>query len=236
MRKAYVSALAAEELLEYLRDEGCEIVLVSGSVSLDSPVKTHPDIYMCSLPDALYFGDSALLGNSYPRDVLYNAAAVGRYLICSRYTSPELIKEASALEAVTVPQGYVKCNLTVLDDHHVISEDRGIARVLKERTDIKCLLAEPGQVSLPGYKYGFIGGASGRLDDTIIFNGDLSAHSNFEDIKAFAAECGLGIKYFESYALTDIGSIIIQEDNSSGKIIAENIIKSDVSALAAERK
>ena len=61
---------------------------------------------------------------------------------------------------------------------------------------------------LPGYDTGFLGGTSGRVGDEIVFNGDLSAHPDFEAIKDFIRSRGLQIKYFESYPLRDIGSII----------------------------
>ena len=50
---------------------------------------------------------------------------------------------------------------------------------------INVLLVEPGFVKLRGADTGFIGGASGRVDDEIVFNGDLSAHPNLKKITAF---------------------------------------------------
>lgn len=70
------------------------------------------------------------------------------------------------------------------------------------------LLVEPGFVKLRGADTGFIGGASGRVGGEIIFNGDLSVHPNFREITAFIETQGLGCKWFESYELEDIGSII----------------------------
>ena len=55
---------------------------------------------------------------------------------------------------------------------------------------------------------GFIGGASGKVGNLILFNGDLRKHSNYKEIKDFIERRGVSIKYFEGYPLTDIGSII----------------------------
>ncbi|MFR2966829.1 MAG: DUF6873 family GME fold protein [Anaerovoracaceae bacterium] len=63
-----------------------------------------------------------------------------------------------------------------------------------------------------GYKYGFLGGASGRIGDEIVFNGDLAAHSDYEEIKSFIQERGLRLVYFRQYPLTDIGSIIEESE------------------------
>ena len=68
-------------------------------------------------------------------------------------------------------------------------------------------------MKLRGADTGFIGGASGRVDDEIVFNGDLSAHPNLKKITAFIEARGLGCKWFDSYVLEDIGSIITVTDS-----------------------
>ena len=75
------------------------------------------------------------------------------------------------------------------------------------------LKIRPGQVLLPGYAYGFLGGTSGRIGDKIVFNGDLSAHPDFNVISAFIESRGLSCVYFKDYPLTDIGSIIVEPDS-----------------------
>ena len=208
--KVYVSEKANKELLSYLSAEGHDTVLVSKTGNVSEPVSCHPDIYYCLLGDRIYEGDPSLLSPEYPGDVLYNAAAVGKYFICSKYTSKALLEKALSLGLVpvTVPQGYVKCNLAVLDESHVITEDKGIAKVLSKLPDVQCLLIEPRQVMLPGFDYGFIGGACGRVGDKMVFCGDLKIHSDYEKIDVFCRECGLKPVYFEHYPLTDIGSIL----------------------------
>ncbi|MBO4818670.1 MAG: hypothetical protein J5528_00905 [Firmicutes bacterium] len=205
-----MSEKANRELLSYLRSEGHETILVSEMGNVSEPVSCHPDIYYCILGGGIYEGDPSFLSPKYPGDVLYNAAEVGKYFICSKYTCEGLREKASALglTPVTVPQGYVKCNLAVLDESHVITEDKGIAKALSKLPDVQCLLIKPRQVMLPGFDYGFIGGACGRVGDKMIFNGDLKAHSNYDEIDAFCRECGLDPTYFDTYPLTDIGSIL----------------------------
>ena len=73
---------------------------------------------------------------------------------------------------------------------------------------IDVLTIRPGYVELPGYDTGFIGGTSGRVGNEVIFNGDLSAHPDFPEIRDFIADRGIGLKYFIGYPLRDIGSII----------------------------
>ena len=165
---AYVSEKANKELTDYLLSEGLKIVFVSKTADVSDPVSCHPDIYYCLLKNGIYEGDPSLLSETYPGDVLYNASALGPYLICSKNTSEDLI-EKSGLTPVFVRQGYVKCNLAVLDDSHVITEDRGIAKTLESLPGIECLLIDEGGVVLPGFDHGFIGGATGRMGNKMIF-------------------------------------------------------------------
>ncbi len=73
---------------------------------------------------------------------------------------------------------------------------------------IDLLLIEKGHVALEGFEYGFLGGASGCVEDTVYFNGDLSVHPDFERIRDFIRAHGYSLKYFEGETLADIGSII----------------------------
>ena len=209
--KAYVSEKASDELKAFLKGRGCSISEVFAHAKVHEAIACHPDVYYCMLPEGLYEGDPSKLSPDYPGDVLYNAAAVGTHFICSRYTDPGLIEEAKrqGLSPVIVPQGYVKCNLAVLDPNHIITEDDGIAKVLSSVEDIECLHIKAGEVALPGFKYGFIGGACGVIGNTVFFSGDLSSHSSFTKIMDFCSSCGLETKWFSSYPLTDIGSVYI---------------------------
>ena len=212
MQKIFVSEKSDRRLIEYLRGLGKELELVSAHANVASAISCHPDIYMCKLPDGIYVGEPNRLTEKYPGDVLYNAAWVGDYFLCSKYTDEILVEKAKCLnlKIIVLPQGYVKCNLVVVDGEHVITEDMGIAKVLNTSTDLDCLLVSSAQVDLPGYKYGFIGGASGRVDDTVIFNGNLDAHKDADRIKSYIESCNLKIKDFKEYKLTDIGSIITE--------------------------
>lgn len=208
MKKVYLSEKANKELVEYLRSCSLDINFVKPLANVDTAIACHADIYICKFDDEYYFGDASLLDKKYPKDVLYNAAKIGKYFLCSKFTSKDLVDKASkmGLNIVKVSQGYVKCNVLIVDDNHIITEDAGIAKALKN-ADINCLLIAPKEVKLEGYDYGFIGGASGKINDTIVFNGDISKHSDYAKIKAFITECGLNIKYF-NYPLSDIGSIL----------------------------
>lgn len=163
------------------------------------------------------------IGYDYPEDAVYNAAATDRFFLHNiSCTSPSLLDRArsAGLEIIPVRQGYTKCSCVTVGDRAVITADGGILRtlsayneeILKEtgrREDtIDVLPVEQGHVKLPGFDYGFLGGASGCVEDVIYFNGDLSLHPDFEKIRIFIEERGYRIRYFPGEELTDIGSVI----------------------------
>ena len=232
MGRVYISGEAGQELCSYISGMDHEIIKAEKTDAVYDEVSAHPDIYMCKLgalaEDPVFAGNRENLGYRYPENIIYNAAVCGRYFIHNtRYTDPELfsaageyIKEKYAdsedpgrrvMKKVYVRQGYTKCNIAVIDDSHIITEDRGIAKEIAHKCgdDIKVLLIEHGHVALRGFPYGFIGGASGRVGNEMIFNGSIKEHPDYSRIKEFIGDAGLAVKDF-GYELTDIGSIIYE--------------------------
>ncbi len=225
----YVSSLAHPRLLDWLAGLD-DLTLVGPLKGPSEPVSCHPDLLYCRLGAGaaapVFKGREEALGPVYPADCVYNAAVCGRYLIHKKGpTDPALLEAAKEhiravrggeMLFVPVPQGYTKCNIAVVDEDHVITSDRGIAKALAEKTGIDCLLIPPGGISLPPYGTGFIGGCCGRAGDVMIFSGDLSAFRSGSLIRSFISGCGLEIKEFPGLPLADIGSIISAEGILSG--------------------
>ena len=128
--------------------------------------------------------------------------------IPKHFKNVDAAAKAAGKIPVDVRQGYARCSSAVVDGRSVITADPGIAAALMKLGDVDVLTVEPGHVLLPGFDYGFIGGASGRVGDELIFSGDLSAHPDFRAIEAFADQRGVRLKCFPEFPLTDIGSII----------------------------
>ncbi len=205
-----MSKFADNRIIEYLKEQGHHVILVEPMADIDPAISCHPDIYMCSLGDLVFHGNPASLAYDYPGHAIYNGCSTGKYFIHNlKITDSKLLQaaEGAGLTMVHVAQGYAKCSVIVVDENSIITADRGIQKAAKS-AGLDVLLINPGQVFLDGYPYGFIGGASGKVEKTILFNGDLRDHSDFNEIKDFIESRGLSIKYFEGYPLTDIGSII----------------------------
>ncbi len=208
--KVIISKDAGEELKAYLEDKA-QVIVFGGIGTVAEPIRNHPDLIYCRLKkDAIFLGDEQRLTPEYPGDILYNGFSTGKYFIHDlKHTDEQLLKAVNELGLipVNVKQGYACCSIVPVDEDSIITADRGIARAA-EAAGIRVLTVEAGHVELPGYDTGFLGGTSGRVEDEIVFNGDLSAHPDYEAIRDFIGSRGLKVKFFESYPLRDIGSII----------------------------
>lgn len=222
MNKIYISHLADNRIKDYLCSLGHELISVKPLADVDESIACHPDIYFCHLGNSrqnnvtsnmsksLFHGDPSKLKHNYPGHAIYNGCSTGKFFLHNlKITDEKLLKAVDdfGLTKIHVPQGYAKCTCVVVDENSIITADMGIAKAAS-KAGLDVLTIQKAQVLLEGYPYGFLGGASGKVGNTILFNGDLSAHSDFERIKDFVHSRGLNIKYFEEYPLTDIGSII----------------------------
>lgn len=196
---------------------------------LDAPVCQHADIL------ANYVGNNTVLvdyrqkeffefiGQSggivkttnnikspYPNDCLLNFADIGDYIICNKSIFPQEILEAlPQKQMIDVKQGYSKCSVCIVKHNTIITDDISIYNAVSRYDNIKSLLVEKGSVHIEKYDYGFIGGCCGLIDkDLLLFNGDLSTHTDFDKIKEFLYDNDINYIDIKGKPLTDIGSII----------------------------
>ena len=230
MKTVCISENANRILKDALRDKGYELIEIAGTDKVYDAISSHGDIYVCKICGELivapvqlpllqekllkngisYMPGASDPGRRYPENVRYNAAQIGRRLIHNtKHSDPVVLRAAKehALELIDVKQGYTKCNLVVVDEDSAITSDMGLSAVLIKR-GIDVLTVSQGHVKLKGFPYGFLGGASGRVGNEIVFNGNLSAHPDFQAIKEFIRKRGLDAVWFEEYPLKDVGSII----------------------------
>lgn len=202
--------------------------------ALDEPVSAHPDMVLFSVEkgslicaEEVYddykkmlspFGiklvqGAAVLSRDYPKDIAYNVL----HTSCGAFakfdsTDKQIIDLLDRLKIskTSVRQGYARCSTVSFGDA-LISADPGIIEAGKN-AGLSTLFITPGNVLLPGYDYGFLGGASGMLSgDTVAFFGDLSLHPDGKKIRDFITEKGFFIKEVLGQPLTDIGTIFCIE-------------------------
>ncbi len=148
-------------------------------------------------------------GEKYPLDVLFNACLLNNRLICNEKTVSRLILDEAkerGIEIINVPQGYTKCSVCPVGENAIITSDKAIADACRTH-GIDVLLICEGNISLPPYSYGFIGGTSGYCDGKVYFCGSLSAHPDGEKIKKFCTEHGAVVLELSNESLQDLGTI-----------------------------
>lgn len=209
---------------------GIEIIPTKPLGNLPKPEQAHADMqivhigdntficppllqkyYADMLPDADIISGKSNPVSDYPLNVCYNVCIIENAILCKTDVTDEVIlKEAKnrGYRIINTRQGYSKCSVCILNEKAVITADRNIYSVLKE-SGFDVLLISPGNILLPGYDYGFIGGCCGKLSkDMLYFYGDVSRHPDYEKILEFSHKYGVDILFDNSFPLTDIGSII----------------------------
>lgn len=146
-------------------------------------------------------------GKDYPHDAQLNACAVGESCICRKNVTAREIVE-SFRNILYCRQGYVKCSVCVVDEHSVMTEDRGVADVCR-RAGMDVLLLTPGHVRLDGFACGFIGGAAFRLSDKVIaFTGRLDGHPDGKNILEYIEKRRFSPLFLTDEPLFDVGSVL----------------------------
>lgn len=215
--------------LEYSLSKYGEIYKTGYIEFLYEPVNTHPDIqihffdknnaicckemyfyYKNILPHniKLICGENSV-GGGYPNDASYNVAVFGNNLVCNFKYVDNNLKEyynKKGYNLINVSQGYTKCNICIVSDNAIITEDIGIANKLNAE-GIDVLLIEKGHVNMKNFKYGFIGGSTVNLsENTIGFFGDITKHIDYLKIKQFILKYNKNIISLSNEKLTDYGS------------------------------
>lgn len=168
------------------------------------------EYYSAALPGVRVAVGALTPEDTYPRDIAYNAARLGKYVIANlRYTEPYITEyyKKRGFELVNSKQGYAKCSLAVVSENAAITGDEGMSALLSRLGGIKCLKIDQSGVVLSGYSHGFIGGASGLVCGTAVFLGEPG-----DSVKKFLSE--MNIEYFcaASGRLRDFGSVLFGGD------------------------
>ena len=149
-------------------------------------------------------------GRDYPQDIPLNCFALGRCLIgLSEAIDPTIwaAYQARGFQLRNVRQGYAKCAVVIVSKNALITADPSLAALSQEGFD--CLQISPGHVCLPGYPYGFLGGACFLASPRdLCFLGELSSHPDAGRIRAFCQGHGVEVHSLLQGPLRDVGSVI----------------------------
>ena len=231
--KIIISADTSFEIINSLSLNGISVILTSPLKGLSSPLSKHADIQLVNLsegiivhsPDVcvellnvlknlgfeLIQGETSLK-NRYPFDIAYNCAIVGSYaFLNTRYSDANLIKllKRSNIKIIHVNQGYAKCSTCVINSEAIITADVSIHKnAIFEGID-SLLIPPQNNIKLEGYKYGFIGGASGMISENkLAFFGDYKTLEQANIIEKHIAKYGVQAVSLSHEKLVDLGGLI----------------------------
>ncbi|MCK5450656.1 MAG: hypothetical protein KAI70_02680 [Candidatus Omnitrophica bacterium] len=206
---------------------------ISNNVPVYNSILSHPDIYIFQLNRKTvihapgiseiflkYFkkynvtliqGDNDPFGK-YPDTAGYNAVCLKGVLFHNfEYTDPVIIRTAKqkGFKLVNINQGYARCATFIISENAVITSDKGMATVFKNN-GIDVLTVSSKSIALPGEKYGFIGGASGRLnDDKVFILGDMTLHVEYFEISRFLIKHQVECVSLKGLSLYDAGGFMV---------------------------
>ncbi len=233
--KKFVALGAPSPLLKKsLNDRGYSVIDLPRFSLLSKPVSSHADMlfsFICGylVTSKAYYSvaktqldkvcaqldaDIVLDPHSdylhYPDEARFNALFHNGVLFASsRSVSPLMIDicKKHNVSFLHVNQGYACCSSAVCGNG-IITADPSICSAVSS-AGIPVLKISEGHIVLPGYPYGFIGGASGfcKNSETLYFNGDIGSHPDYCSIKSFAGSLGVKIDSLGDWSLADCGGM-----------------------------
>jgi len=220
----------SDKAVKKLKQLEIEPIPVPCTHLVDTPISGHPDIQVfLHRGKAFIHPDISIdfyrklnrycdirictthLSETYPHDVAYNISVAGIHAFHKKNATDPIIKEYLLNNLISineVKQGYSGCSTLVVNEQSIITSDKSI-NLTAETIGLDSLLISPGYFILPGYKYGFIGGASGRFINNILFTGSIDHHPDRNKIFNFIGARGLDIIFLSDAPAVDTGSLMI---------------------------
>ncbi|MBO4971501.1 MAG: hypothetical protein J6D45_01675 [Clostridia bacterium] len=237
MRNKYTAALVGSSrvnsTINSLAEYGYRVFTLPENDLLDHAVSSHADLSTFIMKNTLIVSNgyyrsnrelideicdfaslSLLVSNTssrspYPNDVGFCALNVSDKAVIAneKYLAPEIrsLCVERSLPVIHTAQGYAKCTALAFNGC-LISADHSTLNAAK-KIGLRTLEISSGGIDLPGYNYGFIGGACGFDGKNIYFCGDIDTHPDANRIKEFAEENRVGIVSLGRHRLYDVGSI-----------------------------
>ena len=153
------------------------------------------------------------LSEKYPDDAGGNVCYFGKCAVLNTRTADPVIRkylDSCGAVQIDVRQGYTKCNICVIDDQSIITNDR-IISVKAKQAGMDVLLSDPTYIRLEGFQHGFIGGSTFKATaDKLCFTGVLDCFPEIEKkrILDFLDKKGIEPVFLSEFPLFDIGGAV----------------------------
>lgn len=225
---------ANEKIIKSIENLGFQVLKAPAHPNLQGACKSHPDLSFCRISqntliyaknsDAAFIQTlkqhgiimiegSTIPSPEYPYDIPYNGVKIGKYFLHNLRNTDLQVKEQCQIEGLQmkhVKQGYTCCSTAVVREDLVITADKGIAEVLEQTGEVSLLRIPPQtSIQLPEMDYGFLGGASGRIDDThFALAGHIKYLENGVEIQDFLQKHGVQLINLTDERPVDLGTLL----------------------------
>lgn len=219
------------ELCRSVEALGVEVVRTGPCPGLPEPVAYHGDLQVCHLGGAELLleprapglmagltrrsfrcrGVSRPAGSVYPEDVRLGMLLLAPFCFgemgAAAAEAVDFLRQRD-WELVHSRQGYARCSVAVAGEGGCITADPTLYGLLRER-GVDCLRIAPGDIRLPGYDTGFLGGCCGLLaPDRMAFTGSLARYREGERVADWLRKRGIAPVFLSDGPLIDIGGIL----------------------------
>lgn len=218
-----------KEILDCLKNLGYSCIPVIESDRVSKPISRHSDVLYRKLSDDTVIASACQKENfsflnkagynilvcdnlspGYNTESYLNFIINDKYIICNPKTALKMESEYTTnKKTINVKQGYTSCSVVCVNNEAYITDDENIYNTLSEN-NIACLKIKKGDIELNGYNYGFIGGASVKLDEeNILFLGDIKDLTDKNNVIEFCRKYNMNTLFIKDKKLKDIGSALI---------------------------
>jgi len=225
--KIILSYIINSEIENYLIEKGLEIIKTKPFSAEKNSVLMHPDIQCFSDKNILFtyknlseyyslYTDAIsvsreTLESQYPKDIKFNAFKAENYIFCNeKFLDKKLLSYLkSSYKVINVNQGYSNCSSLYLGKNTVATSDKGMEKAF-ELSGFKTIFIDNKDITLKDYDHGFIGGSAIRLNDEIVFFGNVEI-PKYKNLTSFLDENEVKYKSFP-FPLEDYGSAVLFEN------------------------
>lgn len=216
-----------------LSKRGIRLESLPSNLKLAVPVRGHIDLLIQPVGENIWVAEpdsfpqakmkfpclsvlrgSKRLSEKYPKDIAYNGLRIGNHFFHNLKQTDSVVLEQLKKQGVilhSVKQGYAKCAVCPITEASAITADAGLAKALR-LAGIDVLQITPGNISLPGYDTGLIGGSAFLIaPNCLAFTGNFFRHPDAEKIVRFLETYQIQTDILTDLPLFDIGSALILE-------------------------
>ncbi|MBR1481824.1 MAG: hypothetical protein IJ598_02520 [Ruminococcus sp.] len=202
------------EFIRAMEQLGHRVIPTKPFTTFHHPEQYHADMQLLKINDRLFSIENCRrkVGKKYPANVRLNCLYLGNRLYGNLDAVDDTVLDychENGIAPVHVNQGYTRCSTLVVNQNAVITADSSIENAMRQY-GVDVLRIVHGHIRLDGYPYGFIGGCSATINDTIYFFGSVNHHPDSSRIQSFIASYHANIEILcRNHPLTDIGGVVV---------------------------